>query len=68
MPIKALFPQRSQAAKEKSNDPVCAEDIRDEIQSLAYKVWLERGSPLGSPDADWYEAEARLAGKGNHGA
>lgn len=36
-------------------------DIQSQIQTLAYQLWLERGSPIGSPDQDWLEAEARLA-------
>jgi len=32
----------------------------DEISDLAHKIWLRRGSPEGSPDEDWFEAERRL--------
>ena len=28
-----------------------------QIQRLAYELWEKRGSPAGSPDADWHEAE-----------
>ena len=24
---------------------------------LAYKFWVQRGSPLGSPEVDWFAAE-----------
>jgi len=27
------------------------------VARLAYKRWLERGRPLGSPDVDWFAAE-----------
>jgi len=27
------------------------------VERLAYKLWLQRGSPLGSPEVDWSEAE-----------
>ncbi|MGA7830545.1 MAG: DUF2934 domain-containing protein [Terracidiphilus sp.] len=27
------------------------------VASLAYKLWVQRGSPLGSPDVDWFAAE-----------
>ena len=40
-----------------------AEDIPSQIQNLAYQLWLERGAPLGSPDVDWLEAEARVNNK-----
>jgi hypothetical protein len=27
------------------------------IERLAYQLWRERGSPIGSPDEDWFRAE-----------
>jgi hypothetical protein len=27
------------------------------IERLAYQLWQERGSPLGSPEDDWFRAE-----------
>ena len=27
------------------------------VEKLAYKLWAQRGRPLGSPDADWFAAE-----------
>jgi len=27
------------------------------VETLAYKLWVDRGSPLGSPDVDWFAAE-----------
>lgn len=27
------------------------------VEKLAYKLWTQRGRPLGSPDADWFAAE-----------
>jgi len=32
----------------------------DEIAALAYQLWNERGCPAGSPDEDWFRAEAEL--------
>ena len=32
----------------------------DEIAALAYQLWNERGCPIGSPDEDWFRAEAEL--------
>jgi len=32
------------------------------IEHLAYQLWLERGSPIGSPDEDWFRAELALHG------
>ena len=34
---------------------------RAEVEALAYGFWLERGSPHGSSEEDWYRAEAELA-------
>jgi len=31
-----------------------------EIDALAYRLWNERGCPIGSPDEDWFRAEAEL--------
>jgi hypothetical protein len=30
------------------------------VAKLAYQLWLQRGSPEGSPDEDWYRAENLL--------
>ena len=27
------------------------------VENLAYKLWEQRGRPLGSPDVDWFAAE-----------
>ncbi len=29
----------------------------EQIAKLAYRLWEERGAPLGSPDDDWFRAE-----------
>jgi len=36
------------------------EDTESAIARLAYQLWLQRGSPEGSPDEDWYRAESLL--------
>jgi hypothetical protein len=36
----------------------------EEIAKLAYRLWVERGMPEGSPEKDWYRAQQILgAGK-----
>jgi hypothetical protein len=30
------------------------------IQKLAYELWEERGSPIGSPETDWFNAEQQF--------
>lgn len=34
-----------------------------EIAALAYQLWNERGCPIGSPDEDWFRAEAELSNR-----
>ena len=31
-----------------------------DVATLAYRLWVDRGCPLGSPDEDWLEAEREL--------
>jgi hypothetical protein len=33
------------------------EDRHELVAKLAYKLWQERGRPLGSPEVDWFAAE-----------
>jgi hypothetical protein len=44
------------------------EDRHEVLQKLAYQNWEKRGSPLGSPETDWFAAEktmrARLLASG----
>jgi hypothetical protein len=37
------------------------EERYHQIQKLAYELWEKRGSPTGTPDADWHEAEKVLS-------
>ena len=39
------------------------ESIHEQIAALAYALWQERGCPEGSPDVDWFQAEAVLTTK-----
>ena len=32
----------------------------EQIAALAYQMWLERGSPAGDDQQDWFQAEAQL--------
>jgi hypothetical protein len=36
------------------------EDRHEFVAKLAYKLWEERGRPLGSPEVDWFAAERTL--------
>lgn len=35
----------------------------DDIRAKAYALWIERGSPEGSPEVDWFAAKEFLAGQ-----
>ncbi|HEV2322439.1 MAG TPA: DUF2934 domain-containing protein [Terracidiphilus sp.] len=56
-----IKPIRKERKSGRENPP--AKDSRSSIEALAYQLWLERGAPIGSPQADWFEAEARLSGE-----
>ena len=36
------------------------EDRHALVQKLAYQHWEKRGSPLGSPEIDWFAAEKAM--------
>lgn len=40
---------------------------QDEIEQVAYRLWQERGAPIGSPEVDWERAEQELTAQGNGG-
>ena len=31
--------------------------VHEFVEKLAYKLWVQRGRPLGSPEVDWFAAE-----------
>lgn len=51
------IPARTDAADQSGE---ITNGVQVELQALAYQLWLERGSPVGSPEIDWFEAEARI--------
>lgn len=32
----------------------------DAVAQRAFELWMLRGCPIGSPEVDWFEAEAEL--------
>ena len=32
-------------------------DHHQKVEQLAYRLWLDRGSPIGSDQEDWFRAE-----------
>ena len=41
-------------------DPETARPTASDIAALAHELWKSRGCPDGSPDTDWFQAEAKL--------
>jgi Protein of unknown function (DUF2934) len=35
----------------------------EEIAVRAYRLWEERGCPIGSPEEDWFRAEEEIRGQ-----
>lgn len=55
MPDKLKSPDEQQPI-ELTTD-FLGEDRHDLVAKLAYKLWENRGRPLGSPELDWFAAE-----------
>jgi len=36
-----------------------------DLELLAFTFWQERGAPLGTPEVDWFHAEAELKREGS---
>jgi hypothetical protein len=49
------YPEQNEVPEQVSDSP----DI-EQIKQRAYELWMERGSPHGSADQDWYRAEQEL--------
>lgn len=45
---------------ERTRRDATANITSDKVAELAYRLWNERGCPIGSPDEDWFKAEAEL--------
>jgi hypothetical protein len=50
---------KQQSPQEKKVKPATIPEP-DQIASLAYTLWQQRGCPEGSPEADWLRAEEEL--------
>lgn len=58
--VKQDDPETVAAPAESAEQPSAAAVKTENVRDLAYKRWLERGCPQGSPDEDWFEAEHEL--------
>lgn len=52
---EVVTPDLSEATELASN-----QDKREEVTRLAHEFWIERGCPIGTPDEDWFRAEAEV--------
>ena len=48
------------ASPETSVESTEPRPLHEQIASLAYALWQERGYPEGSPEEDWFRAEQAL--------
>lgn len=58
MPNKIKSPGKQQPMQLTTD--FLGEDRHEFVARLAYKLWEERGRPLGSPEVDWFAAERAL--------
>jgi len=57
MRAQELQPTASPETSMPSDQP---QPTHEQIVSLAYVLWQQRGCPDGSPDEDWFTAEKEL--------
>lgn len=63
-PAKITETQTTPAPASTETTPIpTVESIHEQIAALAYTLWQERGCPVGSPEVDWFAAEAKLTAK-----
>jgi hypothetical protein len=60
-------PERTESRQAIQNPVPTAEVVEndpklEEVAALAYQLWIERGSPHGSHEEDWFRAEQELRG------
>ena len=49
-----------QTANEQERDVESGATPNGDVAALAYALWQDRGCPMGSPEEDWFRAEAEL--------
>jgi hypothetical protein len=53
--------RKASAVVESKASPTTVNPNYGTIATLAYELWLKRGSPIGSAEEDWFQAERALA-------
>src|SRR5262249_17968374 len=62
-PRSPLEPRKRRPSLSRAvGSPSDASPTHAEIAELAYRLWMERGAPMGSPEIDWERAEHMLLG------
>jgi len=56
--------QLSKAQERSGPDTPQPQTTEEQIQALAHQYWIDRGSPIGSPDEDWFRAEEEIRRRG----
>ena len=70
---ETLSPKKTTAARSKSGGaaaapaqaltPVAVMMSEEQVRARAYELYLQRNGDLGTPEEDWFRAEAELRGK-----
>ena len=55
MPVEKRLPHKRHALELVPD--FSYESRREFVEKLAHELWVKRGSPVGSPDVDWFAAE-----------
>jgi hypothetical protein len=55
-----LFKSRSKSPEQTAGIVVLDPGNHDDIAILAYRLWQQRGCPVGSDQEDWFRAEQAL--------
>ena len=50
----------SEQSEEQLESGVEPQSDREDVETLAYRLWQERGCPDGSSEVDWFQAEQLL--------
>lgn len=58
-----MDPKKAAATGPKSQVANSSTPDIDTVATRAYELWMQRGCPIGSPEVDWFEAEAEIRGK-----
>src|SRR5262252_6295941 len=59
-PSSPLGPDKGRSSRSRMPKATPIAPTHAEISELAYRLWMERGAPIGSPEIDWVRAERVL--------